>query len=77
MNNSLNLYPNPTTGIVFIQVSNELIDKGYKVVDAIGKQIVSSHIASEFISLDLTHLENGVYILEIPSVNYSARIIKE
>ncbi|MGC6490631.1 MAG: T9SS type A sorting domain-containing protein, partial [Flavobacteriales bacterium] len=66
----INLYPNPTKGIVNIELSNfgkEVIN--IKVVDAYGKQVFTQQINSseDFrqTSFDLTKYSTGVYFIEI------------
>lgn len=64
-NNSSKLYPNPSTGIFFLETaSNET--KTIEVFDQNGKLVYSSIITHQT-ELDLSHLSNGIYNLVLSS----------
>jgi len=65
----LNIYPNPTDGVVFIDLSKfsarncELV-----VLDILGKEIIRKNIdmqVEELIMFDLSHFHSGVYIIQV------------
>jgi len=68
---NIQLYPNPTTGIVYLQVDDfesiEVIDVNGKVV----KRIMEGGMQKELVKIDLTMMENGVYIIRVKRANYS------
>lgn len=59
------IYPNPTTGLVNV---NLVQGSGYtevKLINLQGQVMLATHKSNDSYSLDLTHLENGVYTLII------------
>ena len=65
------LFPNPTTGLVFFK---DIIDGQINIYTLNGVQI-SSHKASENLSLDLSQFAKGVYLIEL--VNKKGSSIKK
>lgn len=77
-NNTVNVYPNPTTGSITIEfekaVDNELI----QVIDAYGKKIKEIKLSGLQKELDLSDLTQGIYYLNFASsIGSSVKIIKE
>lgn len=60
--NDLNLYPNPTSGSLNIH-SKESSLTNIKLYDIAGKLVLDTPINSEYSSIDLSSLDNGIYIL--------------
>jgi len=75
---NMNVFPNPTNGKLTI-VAPEVLstELNYQLVTTAGKLIDSGKL--EHSQLDLTHLENGIYLLQITDgeAKYTNRIIKE
>lgn len=66
---NVNVYPNPSNGIIKITTSNNNILREVRVFDILGKRITSfnnQHIDSTF-TLDLSALNKGIYILRLES----------
>ncbi|GAB5399236.1 MAG: hypothetical protein Aureis2KO_08210 [Aureisphaera sp.] len=63
---SLKIFPNPTKGVLNIE-STYRIDK-IEMLSVHG-QIINEYDLHEIKSIDLTHIENGLYILKIYSFN--------
>ncbi len=65
--NSINLYPNPTNGIVMINQSS-INNSNYEiqVYDVFGKLILSQN---NIPTIDLSNFANGIYSLELKSTN--------
>jgi hypothetical protein len=63
---SVNIYPNPTSGIFTIKSSIKE-NSNYEVTDAIGKIIFSGTIKNFEQKLDLGNVENGIYTIKIIS----------
>jgi len=61
------VYPNPTKGLVNIQIENAQQDVEVYILDLIGKQITTTKTItafnSEAISFDLNEMSNGVYLV--------------
>jgi hypothetical protein len=60
----INIYPNPTSGIVNIE-SNQLLNN-IEVIDIMGKIVLSS---SDNKILDMSHLSSGVYMIRFSTDN--------
>ncbi len=61
------VYPNPTKGLVTIKINNAQQDVEVYILDLIGKQITTTKTItafnSETISFDLNEMSNGVYLV--------------
>ena len=71
---SLNVYPNPTHGLISIQ-SNSATQENISITDTTGRIVYSSTLSGNFNSIDVSHLSGGVYYLTIGD-NKSLRVIK-
>jgi len=79
---SLSLYPNPSTGRFTIELSTtRATEANIHVSNLVGKQVYSERIAighsSYSQTIDLSHLDNGMYILSIesPEVNVFRKLV--
>lgn len=75
-NNNIRVYPNPTNGLVNIQLADGETVKNTVVYNMTGQKVNES--ASP--EIDLSHLSNGVYILKVETGSgavSATRIIKE
>ena len=73
---AVTVYPNPTTGVIVIQ----LLDKGLmgekmSLFDIAGRKVMEKIITQENESIDLSSFKSGIYLLNI--LGESTRIIKE
>jgi hypothetical protein len=59
------VYPNPASDVVNIYLSNELMNTEVSIVDAMGRVVLNQSIENDFVSLDVAHLEEGIYFLKI------------
>jgi hypothetical protein len=62
--NELTLYPNPTTGSVYLQSSNSMDGHSIKVLDLNGKVVYSGAIQTGA-PVQLQNLDSGLYIYEV------------
>ena len=76
---TLTVYPNPSTGIFNINSNENIENASIKVFDLNGRMIHQSKKNTDNKVLDLTHSQNGIYILNIQKgiYNYSQKIIKQ
>jgi len=63
LNTKLSVYPNPTRGLVSIQVSLEYTIENMNIYSVTGKQLRSYNVAQKLI--DLRNLSKGVYFIRI------------
>ncbi len=71
--NSVRIYPNPTTDVITIEVENAEIE----IIDVNGKSILSSSVLEKG-TIDLSPLSKGIYMLKIKgtTTNKTVRIEK-
>ena len=70
-NTTLNVYPNPTDGHVFIDINMTSKENGAVVIyDVLGKSVFNyefKNLTAESIEADLSHLQSGVYFVTFKS----------
>ena len=71
---NLNLYPNPTTGLVYVKSATPLTATEFSVLDSTGRVVQHGTLAVEQ-SIDLQSFSKGTYILTLDQNSY--KIIKE
>ncbi|MDO6597036.1 T9SS type A sorting domain-containing protein [Oceanihabitans sp. 2_MG-2023] len=62
LDNSISIYPNPTSNILNLNVSNAVAIKSIELYNVIGKQVIKTNATT---TLDLTNLESGIYMLKV------------
>jgi len=79
--NELTVYPNPTTGLVSIDISKVHNVTNVEITDITGKLISNNslQINNSQLDVDLSGCSNGVYFINIQSQNkvYVTKVIKE
>lgn len=78
--NSLRVYPNPTKGIIRIDMNPDIQVTQIKIFNLLGQEIFDMNdVPSDFNALDFSTFNSGIYILEISSSEGSIikRIIKD
>jgi len=79
MENNLvvDLYPNPASDMLYINIENAAGDAGLEIFDMTGNRISDFDFSktSELISIDIAHLPKGMYLLYI-SDTIQTRVIK-
>jgi hypothetical protein len=63
------VYPNPTEGMITIQLNENITFAEISVFDLKGSQLVNKTTSKSTEIIDLTHLENGVYLVEVKLEN--------
>lgn len=66
LGSAIQLYPNPTTGDVFVNMNTE-INASVVVMDAQGKIVLTQNGLSNGSSIQLGNFENGVYMIQVNS----------
>ena len=78
--NTFTIFPNPSTGIFNIQTENSISNANITVADLNGRIVHETKAENlESKSLDLSNLQNGIYILNVSNgdFNYFQKIIKQ
>jgi hypothetical protein len=60
---SVGIYPNPTTGLLNINLGNASFDY-LEVFSALGQKVYESPVNSEQLQINLKNLDQGVYIIK-------------
>lgn len=76
---SISVYPNPTNGLVTIQVNQFQGDYQIELIDAFGKVIEHKQLTSSETMIDLSNYATGVYTIKIASDEFTVlkRLVKE
>lgn len=72
---SINVYPNPASKFIIINSPDNFKVLHYNINDITGKSILNGIISSENISVDISMLPKGIYILKIETFNF--KLIKQ
>ena len=74
---SINLYPNPTNGILNIAISAELAgNTSLEVYDALGKLVVKETLTNETTTINTSKLTDGMYVYKVINNNKVIKIGK-
>jgi hypothetical protein len=64
------LFPNPTNGIIHIDLPTNQQIKSIRVIDLMGKQLFyKEEIQSSTYQLDLSHMARGIYYVAVATKN--------
>ncbi len=75
---TINVYPNPTNDKFTLNVSNDLLGKGYVITDFSGRIIAQGKINALIQTLDVQEISKGAYFLQIDKSTAKAiKIIKQ
>jgi hypothetical protein len=75
--NGINIYPNPTNGILNISISSELAgNTSIEVYDAIGKLVIKETLSTETTAINTTKLTDGIYVFKVINNNQAIKIGK-
>ncbi len=67
-NDGWNVYPNPSTGVLYIVNSSAVKEESQiQVINSIGQTVLEETITSNYKNVDLSKLNNGVYFVKIVS----------
>ncbi len=77
--NEINIYPNPTTGIVNVESEKTDLIRNIEVTDIKGQKVSSSEVNNSVVELDLTKYSKGVYFVKVTTNEgvYNEKIIVE
>ena len=68
-------FPNPSSDVLYIEVSNDYIGTEFTLSDINGRLVEVLNINSTRTSLDVNSLEQGVYILSAKTLNRSLQVV--
>jgi len=76
-NDNVAIYPNPTTGNISINITNNRINCRYSILDGIGKTVMAGNLSELSNAIDLTNLSNGIYFIKIDGFEKIEKISKQ
>lgn len=65
---TMNIFPNPTSNIINIQTETKYFGETYQIISILGQVVAKGTINSEDLKIDVSGLGKGVYILEIGNI---------
>lgn len=78
IDNSILVYPNPTSTLLNVQLNDQAADLSYRIYDNLGRVIAAGKCPNRFNTISVSSLSNGIYFLELYNARatYSAKFIK-
>ncbi|MBC7694049.1 MAG: T9SS type A sorting domain-containing protein [Burkholderiales bacterium] len=77
MVSGITIYPNPTNGVLNISISSELAGStSVEVYDAIGKLVIKDTLSNDTNTINLSKLEDGLYVFKIINNNKTIKVGK-
>jgi hypothetical protein len=70
------IYPNPTNGILTIELSDTFNDGSYSFFDNLGRQIIKGSLLQKKTLIDMNNINNGIYHLKILDTYENQRTFK-
>lgn len=75
---SVHVYPNPSSGMVWLNYRDAVIPASYIVSDPAGRTVRSGNIQGKMSSIDISALPAGIYVIHFPAGNGKAlKIVKQ
>lgn len=68
---TFSVYPNPVRSTMHIRIENVGENATYSLVNMVGKVVSTEKITGDQMSVDVSSLNDGIYILQITDVNGS------
>lgn len=62
---TIEIYPNPSTGNIFVKIENESINSAINVYSINGKNVYSGKLGKTINNIDLSYLSGGIYTIQI------------
>jgi hypothetical protein len=72
------VYPNPTSGLIYIQANAKQIGESYVVYSSNGAKVLSGKLTSKVTEVALRNLSEGAYLIRIgDDLRQTFRVIKK
>jgi len=76
-NSDINVYPNPTTELLYIELTSNMVGSNYFIYDQLSKVVQNGVINNLSQIINVADLSKGIYNLTIDNSNIHVKIIKE
>ncbi len=73
---NISVYPNPTKGLLTIDLGNLTGNYTLKVLNFLGQEVISSKINSELTDINLSRLNSNIYFVKISDTNNNSLVKK-
>jgi hypothetical protein len=73
---TIQIYPNPTSGQIVVNISESLLNNNYKLLDFFGRTVLEGRIVSLKESISLDNLSSGTYLFKLDNWNVLKTIVK-
>lgn len=70
-------YPNPTTGVLTLDIPSELVGEQYNVLDQTGRVVAQGTLNELSTKVNMTSFDQGMYIVKIDAGNVTLNVIKQ
>jgi bilirubin oxidase len=67
MENGFHIYPNPSSGLIYIKSKDSFMDLGYTLTDALGKVVQKGSVSTDQNQITMENLSTGLYFLRFNS----------
>jgi len=61
----ISIFPNPAIDLITVKAGSNLFGTQYFITDQYGRQMLTGKIDSEFISINTSHFNNGIYFFQV------------
>lgn len=63
--NDIEIYPDPTSELITLKISPALLNQSYKMIDAVGKEVLAGTLTSEIFKIPVSNLPKGLYVIQV------------
>ena len=73
----ITIYPNPTNNILNIDLNSISGEFNYALINTIGQKVLDGNLINTKNTLNISHLDSGIYFLKINAVNSTNSIVEK
>jgi hypothetical protein len=73
----VNIYPNPSSDVVYLEMNSENIGAPYQVIDLLGRVHREGIVSNNHLRIDIADLSSGIYLLRLVGISNAYRFIKQ
>jgi hypothetical protein len=74
----INIYPNPATNQINVQINQSLMGSSYTITNQIGKTVLSGKLNTEKSTIEIGNLSGGIYLFSIDNnAKQTFKVIKK
>jgi len=77
LSNTIDIFPNPTSGIINVQIENSSSEFSFYLFNSIGQKVHNGEILNSNATIDMRNLEDGLYFIKLSEKNTQKYILKK